>query len=511
MPNTSAMPNGQPSLMRHESKARLPRRQTLSKIQWSAVIIVAIIVALGAAITQAYLATDGSYDLRTSDRSPSHLSEFHSAQASSILNGHLNVPRDVLLGECFDFQQRCYGYFGPTPALVRMPVALVSSQAATWDALYLVASLSLSVVIALLIGMLHLRRLVSQDFLTYRGTTLVCAFVVYAITVGLSPLLIVLSRVAVYEEAISWSTFFSLLTIFLVIEFYFCLRRALLVGAIVSSIFAANARASGALIAVGVGLFLYAFLIARHRRDSHDNAKTVSTALLASALVIMPSLVFMIISVSKFRTPLPSLLLNVSIRDSDYWRQIRAINGDTFTGIMFAPTQIWNIVRPDNPRLSFSGDYVQNATDYILASEGSMHLESSASLSVLAAAPLLAFMFAMLYFTSRRLSLSGGFRMTKIGVCGLRYQRKFGLLLVVLPVTLLLPGAITMSFVGVAVRYLADLYPFVVSCSLSFFLVFIDASRRGRLAVGILFLGLLTLVAYSGYLGLMTRIFGLHV
>jgi hypothetical protein len=48
---------------------------------------------------------------------------FFDHQAVSLLHGHLDVPESALSGEAFVVGGRYYGYFGVTPALLRLPLA----------------------------------------------------------------------------------------------------------------------------------------------------------------------------------------------------------------------------------------------------------------------------------------------------------------------------------------------------------------------------------------------------
>jgi hypothetical protein len=46
---------------------------------------------------------------------------FYDHQAASLLAGRLDVPEEAILGEAFEARGKLYGYFGPTPALLRLP------------------------------------------------------------------------------------------------------------------------------------------------------------------------------------------------------------------------------------------------------------------------------------------------------------------------------------------------------------------------------------------------------
>lgn len=46
---------------------------------------------------------------------------FYDFQAASLLQGRLDVPEEAIGGEAFEAKGKLYGYFGPTPALLRLP------------------------------------------------------------------------------------------------------------------------------------------------------------------------------------------------------------------------------------------------------------------------------------------------------------------------------------------------------------------------------------------------------
>ena len=50
--------------------------------------------------------------------------DFYDLQAAALLQGRLDVPEGAISGEAFIFERKYYGYFGPTPALLRLPFAI---------------------------------------------------------------------------------------------------------------------------------------------------------------------------------------------------------------------------------------------------------------------------------------------------------------------------------------------------------------------------------------------------
>ncbi len=54
-------------------------------------------------------------------------SRFYENQAESILHGHIDVPPRAIDPDGIVIDGKFYGYFGPTPALLRLPVMLFTS------------------------------------------------------------------------------------------------------------------------------------------------------------------------------------------------------------------------------------------------------------------------------------------------------------------------------------------------------------------------------------------------
>ncbi len=74
----------------------------------------AVIATLGFA----WIVTLGGFQLLY----PEVFGSFYDYQARSFLQGRLDVPEDAIEGEAFEAKGKLYGYFGPTPALLRLPL-----------------------------------------------------------------------------------------------------------------------------------------------------------------------------------------------------------------------------------------------------------------------------------------------------------------------------------------------------------------------------------------------------
>ena len=90
---------------------RLPRRP---RWDW----IAAAIAFLGLA----WFITEGDWNLFATS---GFLESFYDAQARSLLEGRVDVDPAAIAGEVFVRDGKSYGYFGPTPALFRMPLTLL--------------------------------------------------------------------------------------------------------------------------------------------------------------------------------------------------------------------------------------------------------------------------------------------------------------------------------------------------------------------------------------------------
>src|SRR3954469_21438389 len=67
-----------------------------------------------------YFTTRGTWSPREHNVEGGWSATFFLAQAQSMLHGHMDVDPSVLIGECFEREGRCYGYFGITPSVIRM-------------------------------------------------------------------------------------------------------------------------------------------------------------------------------------------------------------------------------------------------------------------------------------------------------------------------------------------------------------------------------------------------------
>ncbi len=76
-----------------------------------------VAAAAVASLGYAWLVTLGTFRFNE----PEVFGSFYDYQAASLLAGRLDVPEEAIGGEAFEARGKFYGYFGPTPAVLRMP------------------------------------------------------------------------------------------------------------------------------------------------------------------------------------------------------------------------------------------------------------------------------------------------------------------------------------------------------------------------------------------------------
>src|SRR5438132_6222343 len=86
--------------------------------KWLAFRIDWLVIAF-AMLVLCQVVTDGEWNFFPR---PGYMEEFYDAQAQSLLQGRIDVPAQAIDREAFVRQGKFYGYFGPTPALLRLPL-----------------------------------------------------------------------------------------------------------------------------------------------------------------------------------------------------------------------------------------------------------------------------------------------------------------------------------------------------------------------------------------------------
>lgn len=167
------------------------------------------VVAGICAVTFAAMVTNGTFRLIF----PEAFGNFYDYQAISLLQGRLDVPEGCLSGEAFMYGGKAYGYFGPTPALFRLPFMLFSFGFGQVSRLVM-----LFYYVATLAGSYLILRHVLQQLRPARPEPATWETVLFTLNVGFGTTAFFLaSRAYIYHEAILcgimfavWSGWFSL-------------------------------------------------------------------------------------------------------------------------------------------------------------------------------------------------------------------------------------------------------------------------------------------------------------
>ena len=308
-----------------------------------------------------YYTSLGTWDPRHQNVTGAWSASFFTAQAESMLvHARLDVKPSDIQGECFMRDSLCFGYFGITPSLVRIPLLGISRYLhSALTPLYLAVAVLLAYWAALQLMQRSLRE--SADSAQAHA---LWYFIIGAVALGPGGTLMFVTRPAVYEEANAWSVAFILLAMNQVWAWHSGERRSL-VPAVLFAIAAANARPTAAVTSGVLGLVVIAIWTLSGFKDSEGVVQDLDTLkecgpgqaghaprtsrrvlVWALCLGLLPGLTAAGVFWLKFRTPVPSPLINEQF-EAPHWRAIRQRNGDRTSGLIFTPTELVAYFRPD--------------------------------------------------------------------------------------------------------------------------------------------------------------------
>lgn len=300
--------------------ARLSRGASLLGVVASFAVPVVVFV---------WLATAGTWDLLRAER----LGDFHDVQARSLLEGRLDVPSEAVHIEGIVIEGRTYLYFGPIPALLRVPVFALTDR---YDGRLSVISMTVAFTLALASAASVGRRLAATQ-----RSPLVGAGV--ALLTATSVLLFLGGRAFVYHEAILWGVALSLATYDQVIALHrrFTPGRLAAAAALATAAFLSRASVGlGAAIALGLVCLAMTWPSVRSR-----NFGRAVSVLAAAAL---PVLAYSAVNFAKFQSPVSLPLDKQVFSGIDPKRQaaLRANDGSLFS-LGYVPTTLLQYSRPD--------------------------------------------------------------------------------------------------------------------------------------------------------------------
>lgn len=258
----------EPALDSSEATAKPKHRawQATMKTYWRVGV-----VAAGCFLLLLWMVTEGSWNLfeRKSD------GRFYDAQAKSFLQGRWDVPYAAIASESFKRDGKHYGYFGPTPALPRIPLMLVApGTEARWARI----SMLFACLLNLFLASLLYRAAGPPDKPEADASSWHLLLFLVAATIG-STTIFMASSASMYHEAIMWGNTLALLSYYLFITYWarpgiWCLLAAGLAGAL--SFFARVPSGLGPLL---IGAATTIFLGLRWlRRNTQAAANDPSTS-----------------------------------------------------------------------------------------------------------------------------------------------------------------------------------------------------------------------------------------
>ena len=282
------------------------------------------------------------------------LGAFYDVQGRALLHGHLDVDPGAVGFEGFDIDGRTYLYFGPVPALLRLPVLAV-----THGLDGRLTQLSMLLALAVLLGFgarLHwrLRALVSEDAPVDRPDAIAAFLVQVALGAG-GVALFLASTPQVYYEAELWGAAFSVAAVDALVGI---LRRpsgrriawaGLLAALAVNTRFSVGLGPILALAVVGVGaaaqLRPVRALAWLGPPRGQVTGRTVAYLAAAALAALATSAA---VNQAKFHRPFGFPIdKQLDSRIDPNRRALLKANGNSLFGVKYVPSTLLQTVRPD--------------------------------------------------------------------------------------------------------------------------------------------------------------------
>ena len=273
------------------------------------------------------------------------LGDVFDAQARSFLQGRWDVPPDVIKIEGFEIDGRTYTYFGPVPAILRLPIVALTEA---WDGRLTRLSMLLAWAVTLAAAA-HLswwaRRARRGDEPVGRAERALVALFVFGVGAG-SSVTYLTSRPSVFHEAIAWGVALAVVAVDAVLAW--SQRRTILrlVAAVALATAALLSRASvGAAPALAMGFVLLGDVVGGLRRR---HLAAVARAVATGLVLLVPLAAYAAVNHARFGTAftLPYDRHRVSMV-VEHRRDVLEANGGTIQGPQFLPTTALHYVRPD--------------------------------------------------------------------------------------------------------------------------------------------------------------------
>ena len=230
-------------------------------------------------------------------------SDFYDYQAVSILNGRLDVPLEAIRNEAFIFNGKYFGYFGPTPAMFRIPFVLMGACFGELSRFFMVVYFSAALVAAYLL-LLHAVRLVRGDGI--RPMAMSVALFVMSAGLG-STLFFLSSRAYIYHEAILCGAAFALWGVWCALRHLETPSGRWWIGSIACGLLSLHARPPTGLFSLATMVVVALTLAWRELRQARVSAlplgwKAPWRHVLLAVFAVLAVLSFNALSYLKFET-----------------------------------------------------------------------------------------------------------------------------------------------------------------------------------------------------------------
>ena len=238
-----------------------------------------------------WMVTYGTFELLYAEP----FGNFYEHQAASLLQGRLDVPSEAISGEAFIVNGRRYGYFGITPALLRLPFVIFGIHFGE-----LSRSLMVLYFVATLAGCYGLLRTVYRLF--GRGDDVPSAWATLCLVGGAgagSTIYFLGSRAYIYHEAILCGVAFAVLGCWFALRHYAAPEKRAWTAALACGVFSVHARPPTGLFAL---TFLGAMALVTVMQRRGEQSLIVRRQLLIGALCGFGVVSFNLLSYLKFNT-----------------------------------------------------------------------------------------------------------------------------------------------------------------------------------------------------------------
>ena len=239
---------------------------------------------------------------------------FFGAQLRSLLRGSLAVDPATLHGECWYVGERCYGYFGLTGSILRLPLLVIGSPdtSATPILLWLGTAIGICSSLVLLAAVTGMLPPPPEALVRLRDVSVALA----GTGLSLGSLLLLDPRPTFFTEAVVWAAALTCLGAALILWWWRDGRSGWLIAALIVLTLAANARptAAAAAAALGAWIVVSAILNSPQRR--------IAIAL-GGAISVIPLGTLLLTYVAKFSTPFPPPFAQEQVPEAPWWAAIR--------------------------------------------------------------------------------------------------------------------------------------------------------------------------------------------